>query len=325
MVIILIYILPLILAGFCLKLFLTKRRQGLAIGGILFLMMLALGFWTVFQSRSSTAAIGIVFLPFYACLCGLLGWLFARYKNHSQFAMRIMAWAFLAANLILYSLWIRDAFQQQHKNNESDKAQAIREEKIKENRKFIQNKLTENRGHEANWLNPEILIREKDDLFLIPALETSFVKPEVLKKLSHSEFSSVILMVARNQLTSSQTLGTIYANNSADGYYNQALAAHKNTPVEILRGLYEHSKPHLPMDKWLAENPSTPKDILLKLSKSKEVSVLMSLMQNTVVDCELTRAVRVTINRSDLVDTYKYLNNVRTVSNEFDIQKCQRQ
>ena len=324
MSVILIFILPLILAGFWLKLFLTKQRQGLTSGGISFLIMLAVGFWTIFQSRSSTAAIGIAFLPFYACLCGLLGWLFARYKNHSQFAMQITAWAFLAANLILYSLWIQDAFQQKHKNKERDKAHLIREEKINENRKFIQNKFIENKGHEAEWLNPKILIREKDDLFLIPALETFFVKPEVLEKLSHSEFSSVILMVARNPFTSSQTLGEIYANSSADGYYNQALAAHKNTPVEILRGLYEQSKPHLPMDNWLAENPSTPKDILLKLSKSTEVLTLMSLMKNTVLDCELNRFVQANLNRRDLVDTYKYLNNVRALSNEFEVQKCQR-
>ena len=78
------------------------------------------------------------------------------------------------------------------------------------------------------------------------------------------------------------------------------------------------------MDNWLAENPSTPKDILLKLSKSTEVLTLMSLMKNTVLDCELNRFVQANLNRRDLVDTYKYLNNVRALSNEFEVQKCQR-
>lgn len=317
-------ILPLILIFYYFRLFFAKRRKGLIPAGITFLLLFGLKLWTLLQSTSSTAAIGFAFLHYEATICAILTWVFLNYKNASQKRLRTVAWIMLVVNAFLISESLKSSYQQRMKTQNRKELQSKRDNEIKENRAFIHAKIAENKGRENEWLNREIAIREKDELFLIPALETQFVWPENLEKLSQSEFTGVVHMVTRNPLTAADTLAAIYAKNLTNGYFNQALAAHKNTPVRILRELYSHTQPNLQQQKWLAENPSTPKDILLNLAKSQEVIVLHNLLNNSKIDCAIVELASNTLNRNDLVDTFKYLERTRALANDLKIVKCRQ-
>lgn len=53
-------------------LLLKKRYRGLGLGFAMCSVVVLVGLWAIFQSRYSTAAIGILFLPFYGRLSGLM-------------------------------------------------------------------------------------------------------------------------------------------------------------------------------------------------------------------------------------------------------------
>lgn len=300
---------------------LIKQRHALALGGLSFIVMILIGLWTILESRSSTAAIGFIFLPLYASVCGFLGWLFVKWKSHAKLFIRVLAYCFLAMNLSIYYLWVKDGFRQRRENSHRDQVQNLRYKKIDENRRLIQAGLLENHGREVAWLRPQLLKHEKDDLFLIPALETPFVETADLDRLSRSEFSGVVLMVAKNLRTSPEALAVIYRKNFPPRYYHQPLAMNKNTPKEILRELFAQPE----FRRSLAQNPSTPRDLLLDLSRSKDVSVLKQLLENSSVDCGLAQQTKATLDRPDLIDSYGYLKATKISADQFLNQQCRGQ
>ena len=62
-------------------------------------MTVAAGYWSIRQSRSSTAALGVLLLPFAGALSGLLAALFARLRRDPQPTTRGTAWLCLLASV----------------------------------------------------------------------------------------------------------------------------------------------------------------------------------------------------------------------------------
>jgi hypothetical protein len=64
------------------------------------------------------------------------------------------------------------------------------------------------------------------------------------------------------------------------------LAAHRNTPPEILRELYQRPRTITGLDIWFAGNPATPKDILVNIAATTtDWNVVNALLGNAAVDC----------------------------------------
>ena len=70
-----VLILPLAFVAVLIQLLLKKRYRGLLLGLALFVATVLVGLWAVLQSRSSTAVIGILFLPSYGIFAAGMDWL----------------------------------------------------------------------------------------------------------------------------------------------------------------------------------------------------------------------------------------------------------
>jgi hypothetical protein len=110
------------------------------------------------------------------------------------------------------------------------------------------------------------MIQERftDRAFLIAALESRFVSADLLDRLANSPDLGIELQVARNPNSRSETLTRLYRTCSYPPYLHQALAAHSNTPPDILREIYSARRQFEVgyVETWLARNPATPKDTL---------------------------------------------------------------
>lgn len=265
------------------------RRAGLLVSLTMCLVTFGAGYWSIQQSRASTAGIGFLFLPSVAALSGALALLFGRMRRHPRLANQFAAWLSLLASVGLAG-WLGVAgIQERAKNDERDRRQAESLRAIDRNRIQIARIIHEHVGDEGAALDGEIERHRTDRTFLIPALETSFVSEATLDRLGSDSDLTVVLWVARNPRTRSDTLERIYRTSSYPPYFFQALAEHRNTPVDILRTLATHSEPLGPLDGALARNPSSPRDVLEKIAGSGDVAALRNLLENPALDCALLR------------------------------------
>src|SRR5688572_2624878 len=123
MVIPFIFGLPIALGIVVLVFFLTERRQGLAHAAIFFLLTLAVGSWDIFRSRSSTAALGFLFLPSYAAAAGTLGLIFGRWRRADRLLLRWIGWACLVGALAINLVLVYNGVKTIQRNQSRDAAQ----------------------------------------------------------------------------------------------------------------------------------------------------------------------------------------------------------
>jgi hypothetical protein len=283
-----------------------KKRAGLFWALLFFILTMGLGSWAIFQSRSSTAGIGFLFLPIFASFSGFLAWGFALLKTNPKKIVRLIAWLLLVTAIGGNLYIVYSAKQQIDKNRQRDQEQRQRSEAITANAKYIKESLLKHPGKETEWLEEQIKIKGDDSLFLIPALETQYVSVKTLERLAQVEDSGIVLTVGRNKNATSEVLTIIYNKKDYPEYYYRELAAHKNTPPEILKKLHKNPGYMKSLDQWLAENPSTPREVLVEITTSKEVLVLYNLVKNEKVDCELNQLVEAQLKLTDLEDRYNY-------------------
>jgi hypothetical protein len=265
-----------------------RSRRGVGISLLFFALAAGSALWGIFQSRSSTAGIGIIGIPLIGALSGFLGLAFGRWRSSAGLNRRIAAFIGLAGAVLLVAFNIREGSQTVAKNRFRDETQAAHAADIARHRELIGAGLKENPDRQRVWIDSAIRSRMSDRAFLIAALENDSVSPGILDTLASSNDLGIALQAVRNPNTSAATLTRVYRTHSYPNYFFQALAGHPQTPPEIIRELYTKPRTITGLDIWFARNPATPRDILDQLSRtSKEPHVISRLLQNPVLDCEL--------------------------------------
>jgi hypothetical protein len=287
----LMVVLPVFFAVTWLVLFMRDRGRGLALALVVCGMTITVGWWSILQSRSSTAAIGVLFLPGAGGLSGLLGLAFGRLRISPQPVVRALAWLCLFAGggvTIAYGL---GGIRERMMNRDRDRAEVESRRLMEENRRKIAELVRVDVRLSGAVLDAEIEKHRHDRTFLIPALETSSVSEDMLDRLSGDDDMGVVLMVARNSRTRSATLERIYRASRYPPYFFDALAENRNTPVTVLQDLAAHPAPMDPqlLDRTLARNPSVPRDMLNRIAGSSDVYALRNLLGNPALDCDLLR------------------------------------
>ena len=267
MALLMLAVLPVFVIGMV-KLFVAKRRNGLGLALIFFALTVATGFWAISKSRSSTAAIGIIFLPFYGSIAGVLGWAFGNLKDSAKWLMRLLGWVCLLGAAGIVVLLLVDGNKTVQRNAQRDAALRVMAKEYAEDCAAIQAMLQTNRGHEAEVLNPLIASRINDRSFVIAALQQPYVSADLLDRLADSKDLGTEAAVAKNPNCRGATLARLYRTSSYPPYHYQALAANPHTPPDIMREIYFH-EPQLitGLAHWFAQNPATPKDILDDIAK----------------------------------------------------------
>jgi hypothetical protein len=275
-----------------------RDPRGIGVSFLFGAIAMATGLWAIFQSRSSTAGIAVLGIPMMAAFAGFLGLAFGRFRTSTNPIHRIGAWIGLAGVLLLVSYNISQGMQTKSKNRGKDAKQAEFSAEVARDREMIASALKANPGRERAWLDSSIRTRMNDRAFLLAALPRDSISADILDTLANSPDLGIALESVRNPATRAETLERVYRTKSYPDYFFQALAAHRNTPPAVLRELYARPQTITGLDIWFAGNPSTPREILDKISRtSTDRSVIGVLLENPSLDCKLLGQVGVNLMR----------------------------
>lgn len=272
-----------------------KEWRGIGLSVLFVVIAVMTGLWSIKQSRSSTAALGIFVIPLIGALGGFLGLAFGRYRTSSDRSERIGAWLALVAAVLLVGYNMMQGEQTNAKNQSRDDAQTALLAEISRDRETIAAALKENPGRQRVWMDSSIRAHMKDRPFLLAALPRDSISPEILDSIANSNDLGIALEAVQNPNTRGETLERVYRTQSYPPYFFQALAAHPHTPPNVLRELYV--RPQMAsLDIWFAANPATPREILDKLSRTAtDRSIIGALLGNPALDCALLGQVGVNL------------------------------
>ena len=293
-------ILLLVIVGGAIYLLLKKRWRGFgwALSG--FLLVMLVGIWAIFQSRSSTAAIGILFLPFYGLFAGVMAWLFANLRVAERWGWRAFGWFCLAASLSVPTVFIFQGFDSIALNESRDAKYQASLVEIAKNKANLAETLANNPGRESEMIDALIDKHADDRNHLLPILESRYISAEALDHLARSEDLGIALSAIRNPNCRAETLVRIYRTHAYPDYFFQALAAHANTPPEILKELYQRPATINGLDRSLASNPATPIEVIREImTKTNESFVVQRLLENPALDCSWLLPIETALKRSE--------------------------
>jgi len=277
-----------------------KRYRGLALGLSLCVLTIVIGLWAIFQSRSSTAAIGILFLPIYALFSGGMAWLYRNLVHAEHKLLRWLGWLCLALALAVPAWLVYSGFETIALNRSRDAQQQAHLAEIERNRQSIKTALANNPGREIEIIEDMIAQHPGNRAFLLPLLESRFVTPATVDLLANTDDFGVVLAALRHPACPSATLARIYRTHSYPDYFFQAIASHHNTPPDILLDLYRRPVTIMWLDRSFASNPATPRDMLLEIATAtKESFVVQQLLQNPKFDCTLLDPIEAALRRSE--------------------------
>ena len=258
------------------------------VGAAFFALEFIAGRWAIRQSLSSTAGIGLLFLPLMAMIVGLLGLGAGLARSSAYQAIRFVGWLFAGIGLLIVAVTINDGVRTISLNRTRDAAYDAFKAEIARDRDTIATALKQRPDHEREWLDSSIRARWNDRAFLFAALPRDSISPEILDSLARSPDLGIALEAVRNPATRSETLARVYHTASYPDYFFQALAAHRNTPPDVLRDLYHRPVTITGLEIWFAGNPSTPREILADIAqKTNDPNVISALIENKSLDCGL--------------------------------------
>jgi hypothetical protein len=269
---------------------LLAKRTPRGVGVSLLFAAFAAGsaYWAITQSRSSTAAIGMLGLPFMGALGGFLGLAFGRWRSSPEHTHSLAAFLGLGGAVVLVAFNVREGTKTVAKNAVRDEKQTAYSEEVARDRALISAGLGQNENRQRAYLDSSIRARMNDKPFLIAALENDSISPLILDSLASSPDLNIALQAVRNPNTERATLRRVYSTAQYPDYFLQALAGHPNTPPEIIREIYTKPRTITGLDGWFARNPSTPRDVLEKISTTTTSTWAISqLLENPDVDCAL--------------------------------------
>ena len=257
-------------------------------GAAFFALALIAGAWGVTRSRSSTAGIGFLFLPLLAMIVGLLGLASGLARTSPSQLKRVVGWLSFGAALIMVTIAARDGVQTIHRNRTRDAEQVAFSASVTRDRDAIATALKQRPGAQRAWLDSAIRAHKSDRAFLLAALPNDSISPDILDSLASSPDLGIALEAVRNPNARGQTLARVYHTASYPDYFFQALAAHRNTPPDVLRDLYHRPVTITGLEIWFAGNPSTPREILADIAKkTNDPNVISALIENKSLDSGL--------------------------------------
>jgi len=269
----------------------TGRREGIAASLGCFLATLAAGTWHIMVSRSSTASIGFIFLPTIAAISGVIALGFGASRRRAGSVARalgVVALIVAAAipALELFAVGETTSFNDRRRAElvRLDKAYAVDRAEL---HTLLLRVPPERRG---DTLASLLRARRDDRAFVLAALGSGYgLDSLLLDTLARSPDLGLALEALRNRGAASSTLAMVYRTATYRDYFLEAIAAHSNTPPEILREIHYLRPPPIGgLGYQLALNLSTPSDVVADLVRSsKDPRVLGLLARQPRVDCSL--------------------------------------
>jgi len=276
-------------------LLLKRRRRGLPESVGLALLTAALGVWSVFQSQSSTGALGLLPLPLYIWLAALLGWLGGVGRYSPRRWRAALGWLLLSLALAIPVLLLTQGLQTRSLNQERAAQQAAQWEAIARNKAAIQALLARQPGQDSEQLDGLSRQNGQDRAWLFALLEHPAVRADTLERLASTEDSGVLISVLRHPNTGTETLRRVASRNKDKLDYLLAdLARNPKTPPELLLELHERPATLTHHDRVFSGNPALPSALQRTLIERSDADphVIENLLHNPGLDCALLPALR---------------------------------
>lgn len=262
----------------------TRRKKAFLWAAFGFAGAAAVFFASIFRSTSSTAAIGIIFIPVYAapfavlffifgyCLPDLVNWLKGKITELSVLVKlrAVVAVILLISGIsyLIYGILLTITVNQ---------VQTLDESGIN---KFLERSMFRNNKYALGALaqNPNALTPVLDRVALIPNPELHHRMWSVWPVMEENgKGLAVMRLIAMHKNVSEATL--VNLSKSPDDYVLSAVAANPKTPVSIIRELFAKGDY---LAQWgLAVNPNAPADILKKLGETGDQFARSSVARNS--------------------------------------------
>ncbi len=300
----------------------TRRQKAFLWAAIGYVGVVAVFIVSIFRSTSSTAAIGLIFIPIYAAPFAVLFFIFgyclsdlvnllkgSTTKPSIVNRVRSVAAAILlisGISYIVYGTFLTFTVIQVQTLNESDLNRFLERSMFRNNKYALgalaqnPNAVTEVLHRVAGIPNPELHHRMWS---IWPVMG------------ENGKGLAVMRLIARHKNVSEATL--VYLSKSRDEYVLSAVAENPKTPVSIIREL---SKKGDYLAQWgLAVNPNAPADVLKKLAETGDQYARASVAQNRSTQVEILVQLakdpiwhirrNVVLNPHTPVETIKSLDN----------------
>lgn len=312
-------LLPLAYAVAIVALWTTRRRDALALSAAVFAATICTGWWAISRSRSSTAGIGVIFLPALAAFAGGLVLAYGASRRTPNSALRALGIvALLAALTPAVTELVRGRRLIAH-NAQADADQVRRDEALVHHRARLDTLLSSAGVRGADTLAALLRAQANDREFVLAALERDVVSTGALDTLARSSDLGIALQAVRNPRSTSATLEWAYRSSQYPMYFYQALAAHTNTPPGILHELHRiRPAPISGLDIWFAGNPSAPVDLLRDVARTSEsIDAVRTLLRHPALDCAMIAdvaggpAVRAHPDDADIAEALAKLRSAR--------------
>lgn len=284
---------PLTYVAALVALWATRRRDALALSLAVFAATTAVGWWAISRSRSSTAAIGVIFLPTLAAVAGVLVLAYGSSRRTRDRTLRRLGIVALLAAIAPAATEVVRGRRIIERNAERDADQARRDDALVRHRAWLDTLLANVGGRAADTVASLLRERANDREFVLAALELDVVSPGAIDTLAHSSDLGIALQAIRNPRAMPATLEWVYRSSQYPMYFYQALAAHANTPPGILREIHRlRPAPIAGLDIWFAGNPSAPTDLLRDVARTSEsIVAVRTLLRHPALDCAMIEAV----------------------------------
>jgi hypothetical protein len=255
-----------------------KWKKACIVALMHYLFCLFLGVLTILKSRSSTASIGFLFLPYFAFVPAVLGAAVVESKN------KILKFFIFITILAIYFNIASNYVKIKNKNLNSDlkfKSDTI---EIEKNNLWIKEveKLSDT---DASLKLYERYQLSQERTISIPIASSLKTPPELLTKLSFHDDLGVVLTVVKNIKTPPEVLERIYTKHPYASYFYSELAANSHTSQKVLLDLFSKKNLNFSIEKNLAKNVNISKILFEKLLESNDPLTLGELARNTKTEC----------------------------------------
>jgi hypothetical protein len=295
MITVLLFGLPWLYAASLIRLVVSSDRTGLlpSIGIAVATGVVAI--WSIQQSRSSTAAIGLIFIPMLAAASGCLALPHGRWRRAPEPALRVLGLVLLLLAFVPMVMEAVAGRRTIERNAERDADAAQRERVVQGYRAEIDRVVALRGGDAASYVDSLIRARRDDRELMLAALESHRVSPALLDSLAGSPDLGIALEAVRNDSIPSTALARVYHTAATPYYFFQALAANPHTPHDILRAIRATQPPPVSgLDIWFAENVAAPPDLLLDIARTSEsIDAIRVLLRNPSIACAVVDAAAV--------------------------------
>ena len=254
-----------------------------------FVIAIVLGSINIFSIRSSTAALGFIFLPVIALVPAVLSGLiplFFHYKKKTADSFKNTAVISLLILLLIsfYGWQGLSTHQIRDKNKQTDIESSRQRDAIKNNKLELASLLAEHPGNEEKIIADKV--KNTDDrTWLIPLAGSQYTNTETLNTLAHSKDFGVVTTALRHNNIAPETIVWVFKNHTYPSYFFTTMSRNKNTPVWLLEYLYEQKHTNYGIAAALAINPSSPTTLINKLVIKPDRRTLESLIKNPFVTC----------------------------------------